>query len=137
MGWLSKVKNEKNKATGGRSALKDHAKGKKHGDLAVKIKTFLNLFLRKPSPELKLVMIIREHRKIIPQSGSFKAVIIWLLNCVMSVCFLRFSDDLGDKLCAMHAGVESVKNFRFARSKAMYSVNHGLALTSGHCLKQP
>ena len=40
MGWLSKVKNEKNKATGGRSALKEHDKRKKHGDLAVKIKNF-------------------------------------------------------------------------------------------------
>ena len=46
----------------------------------------------------------------------------------MSGCSLRFKDDLGDTLCAVYPGVESVKNFSMARSKSMYSANHGLGL---------
>ena len=45
----------------------------------------------------------------------------------MSVCSLRFNEDLEDTLCVIYPWLGSVKNFSMARSMSMYSVNHRLA----------
>ena len=84
-------------------------KGKNMVIWLLKGKISLNLNLLKPSPTLKLVMIISEHCKILSQNDSSKAETIWLLTFVMSECSLRFIDDLGDILCAMYPGVECIK----------------------------
>ena len=149
--WLSKFKNDIGKArcslcqktielsTNRRSALSDHAKGKKYGDLAVTRKNFFfNLNLLKPFPTLKLLIIISKHWTILSQEDSSKAEIIWLLKYVMSVCSLRFNEDLEDTLCVIYPWLGSVKNFSMARSMSMYSVapTIGLRLISRHCFKQ-
>ena len=40
-----------------------------------------------------------------------KAEIIWLLKSVLSEYSLRFNDDVGDTLCAMYPGFDSLQNF--------------------------
>ena len=102
-------------------------KGKNMVILLLKEKKNLNLNLLKPFPTLKLLMIISKHWTILSQEDSSKAEIIWLLKYVMSVCSLRFNEDLEDTLCVIYPWLGSVKNFSMARSMSMYSVNHRLA----------
>ena len=102
-------------------------KGKNMVILLLKEKKNLNLNLLKPFSTLKLLMIISKHWTILSQEDSPKAEIIWLLKYVMSVCSLRFNEDLEDTLCVIYPWLGSVKNFSMARSMSMYSVNHRLA----------
>ena len=102
-------------------------KGKNMVILLLKEKKILNLNLLKPFPTLKLLIIISKHWTILSQGDSPKAEIIWLLKYVMSVCSLRFNEDLEDTLCVIYPWLGSVKNFSMARSMSMYSVNHRLA----------
>lgn len=151
-GWLAKVKDNKTQArcsichktielsTSGRSALTDHAKGRKHIETEQKRKKFFQPKSSKsssasPAPSLEPstseTLTVKDGQRtlddILSQTNSTTAEIIWILKCIMSGVSVRFNDDIVETLKAMFPELNNLKDFSLGRTKSMYVINHGLA----------
>lgn len=130
-------------SSSGRSALTDHAKGKKHQQALLKVQNFFKPRTSKveksatltPSSSLSLPLlsssqVAKEQHTIdahLEHSSTTRAEIIWTLKSVMSGFSTRSSDDMSQTLCAMYPNVDEIKSFQMGRTKATYVINHGLA----------
>ena len=135
-GWLHKEK-EETKArcsvchktiewlSSGRSALTDHAKGKKHKEILSKK---INFFL--PKNKAPHILIEEPTNSVVDGQQTLEdafvwAEIIWTLKTVMSGYSVRSNNDLSLTFAAMFP--ELKRTFNLARTKSMYMINHGIA----------
>jgi hypothetical protein len=150
-GWLCKDK-ELTKArcsvchktielsSSGRSALTDHAKGKKHKESNEKRKSFFKPKTNTADKSTTQETVGKEttnDKPIGPKQQTIdqhvidiqtvNAEIIWILKGVMSGYSIRSNDDLYETFSAMFPELKSLKNFNLARTKSMYVINHGLS----------
>lgn len=120
-------------SSAGRSALTDHAKGKKHNEALNKRNNFFK------SPSSKNQKVSNEQSKcseavekqptlesFITNSDTLKAEIIWSLKSIINGFSVRSNDELSDTLVAMFPDSKIAKSFNMARTKSMYIINHGL-----------
>ena len=140
-GWLRKEKEETKArcsvyhktielSPSGRSALTDHAKGKKHKQILSKKNNF---FL----PKNKAPHIVIEEptnsvadgqqtlEDVLVSTNSVRAEIIWILKSVMSGYSVRSNDDLSLTFAAMFPELKRI--FNMTSTKSTYVINHGLA----------
>ena len=124
----------------GRSALTDHAKGKKHTEVIDRRKDF-----SKPKSSTSTMADTSKSSKsaatrdltlkkddqctldnILCQTNSTNYDIIWILKCVMNSVPVRFNDDIGETFSAMVLDI-NFKDFYLERVKSVYVINPGLA----------
>ena len=119
-------------SSGGRSALTDHAKGKKRKEIIEKRKVFFKTSSTR-TDEKKNVSNAKndvESQKTLDMhlynSDTIKAEIIWTLKSVMDGFSVRSNDELNETLSAMFPDSEIAGSFSMARTKSMYAINHGI-----------
>lgn len=123
-------------STSGRSALTDHAKGAKHLAAVKKVTTFFQPKLHKTGQTVSYRCpsdsVLPENNQetldtFLITSTATKAEIIWSLKSVMSGFSNRSNDELSSTFAAMFPDSNIAKSFNLARTKAMYTITHGLA----------
>ena len=130
-------------SSSGRSALTDHAKGKKHSEALSKVQNFFKLAnssnstkscsLDSPTVSLSASSSVSSQPRqesielYVESTSTARAEIVWTLKSVLSGFSTRASDDMSQTLAAMYPEIEELKSFQMSRTKAMYVVNHGLA----------
>ena len=126
-------------SSSGRSALTDHAKGKKHLELVDKRNNFFKPKTKSSTenPTQSMEETISPNDKpgtskntlevYFTNSESIKAEIIWTLKSVLGGFSIRSSDDLCETFSSMFPDSKIARNFSMARTKIMYAINHGIA----------
>ena len=145
-GWLCKVKECNTEArcsvchktielsSSRRSLITNHAKGKKHKDVAEKRKNFFKAAQAQEATGDNGKVVINDDRQSTitdiysSSNSSVKAEIIWTLKCIMGGCSGHFNDDINETFLAIFPDLKSVlNNFSLVRTKSSYVINHGLA----------
>ena len=122
-------------ASSGRSALTDHARGKRHIAIVDKRK---KLFKPKSKPSTEestessgetIVSNVQSQKTLemhFHNADCIKADIIWTLKSVLGGFSVHANDDLNETLSAMFPGSKIARNFSMARTKTLYVINHGI-----------
>ena len=116
-------------SSSGRSALTNHAKGKKQ-EIVMKRNIFFGQKKKSTHSNNEYLSSITNQQTLqdaLISTNSARAEIIWILKCVMSEYSIRSNDDLFEMFSAMFPEFKSVKLFSMARTKSMYVINQGIA----------
>ena len=121
-------------SSSGRGALTDHAKGKKHQDALLRVKTFFKKpsthnaqdVDKSPSTSCSDTTSKQTTLHSSGDTGSTKAEIIWTLKSVVSGYSVRNNDDIKATFAAMFPDSNIAKMMTLNRTKSMYAINHGL-----------
>ena len=122
-------------SSSGRSALTDHAKGAKHKEAMHKVKSFWGRANDKPyssdsSSSAANTVATNSQTTLdgcVTKSDVTKAEIVWLLKTVDNGFSVCSNDEINEVFSVMFPDSKIASQFRMARSKAMYEINHGLA----------
>ena len=117
-------------SSSGRSALTDHAKGKKHKEIIEKRKVFFKTSSIR-TDEKKNVSNAKndiESQKTLDMhlynSDTIMAEIIWTLKSVMDGFSVRSNDEFNETLPAMFPDSKIAGSFSMGRTKLMCAINH-------------
>ena len=141
--WLAKDKGNSTKArctvrhkqielsSSGRSALTDYAKGKKHMQMIEKREGSLRTSSTRTKKSTEAINEKDyEGQKTVDMylynSDVSKAELIWTLKSVMDGFSVRSNDRLNETLLAMFPDSKIAGKFNMARTKSMYTINHGI-----------
>ena len=119
-------------SSSGRGALTDHAKGKKHQDALLRVKSFFKKLStqnaqgvdKSPSTSCSDATSKQTTLHSSRDTGSTKAEIMWTLKSVVSGYSVRNSDDIKATFAAVFP---DNKMMTLNRTKSMYAIYHGLA----------
>ena len=141
--WVRKDKNNKANArrsvcnktlalsTAGRSALTDHANGRKHSEAVKKIQNFF-ISAKKSTDSIASSSSAQEGKQQtldlrVHNADVVKAEIIWILKSICNGYSNRSCEQLNSTLKAMFPDSKIAEAFLMGRTKSMYLINHGLA----------
>ena len=122
-------------STAGRSALTDHANGRKHSE-AVKIQNFFTS-AKKSTDSIASSSSAQEGKQQtldlrVHNADVVKAEIIWILKSICSGYSNRSCEQLNCTLKAMFPDSKILEAFSMRRTKSMYMINHGLVPFLSH-----
>ena len=146
--WVRKDKNNKANArcfvcnktlalsTAGRSALTDHANGRKHSEAVKKIQNFFTS-AKKSTDSIASSSSAQEGKQQtldlhVHNADVVKAEIIWILKSICSGYSNRSCEQLNCTFKAMFPDSKIAEAFSMGRTKSMYMINHGLAPFLSH-----
>ena len=119
-------------SSSGRGASTDHAKGKKHRDALLRVKTFFKKpstqntqdFDKSPSTSCSDVPSKQTTLHSSGETGSTKAEIKWTLKSVASGYSVRNNDGIKATFAAMFPDSNIAKMMTLNRTKSTYAINH-------------
>ena len=136
-------------SSSGRSALTDHAKGKKHIQALSKVQNFFKPTTANSTKTSSASSVSSSASSVtspttspvssqpgqnqstielhLKNTNTARAEIVWTLKSVLSGFSARSCDDMSQTLTAMYPEIHELKSFQMSRTKATYVVNHGLA----------